>query len=72
MGRLMDDWCLRFPGVKDVRHVYFHAVHDGDMEARGSNLAEAYARQRILVTSNIRDERLRSPWQVLLSYVSLH
>jgi putative NADPH-quinone reductase len=32
MGRLMDDWCLRFPGVKDVQHVYFHAVHDGDME----------------------------------------
>jgi NAD(P)H dehydrogenase (quinone) len=42
MGRLMDDWCLRFPGVKNVEHVYFHAVHDGDAEARRANLAEAY------------------------------
>jgi NAD(P)H dehydrogenase (quinone) len=42
MGRLMDDWCLRFPGVKDVQHVYFHAVHDGNDEARHANLAEAY------------------------------
>jgi NAD(P)H dehydrogenase (quinone) len=42
MGRLMDDWCLRFPGVKQVEHVYFHAVHDGDTEARRANLDEAY------------------------------
>jgi NAD(P)H dehydrogenase (quinone) len=42
MGRLMDDWCLRFPGVKKVQHVYFHAVHDLDVEARQANLAEAY------------------------------
>ena len=42
MGRLMDDWCLRFPGVQQVQHVYFHAVHNGDMEARRANLAEAY------------------------------
>jgi NAD(P)H dehydrogenase (quinone) len=42
MGRLMDDWCLRFPGVKQVEHVYFHAVHDGNGEARRANLAEAY------------------------------
>jgi NAD(P)H dehydrogenase (quinone) len=42
MGRLMDDWCLRFPGVKNVSHVYFHAVHDGNDDARRANLAEAY------------------------------
>lgn len=42
MGRLMDDWCLRFPGVKHVQHVYFHAVHDGEDEKRRENLNEAY------------------------------
>jgi NAD(P)H dehydrogenase (quinone) len=42
MGRLMDDWCLRFPGVKDVRHVYFYAVHDFDEEKRARYPEEAY------------------------------
>ena len=42
MGRLMDDWCLRFPGVKQVDHVYFHAVHDGDTEKTDAYLKEAY------------------------------
>jgi NAD(P)H dehydrogenase (quinone) len=42
MGRLMDDWCLRFPGVKNVNHVYFHAVHDFDDAKRKANLEEAY------------------------------
>jgi len=42
MGRLMDDWCLRFPGVKNVEHVYFHAVHDFDVEKRRRYLEEAY------------------------------
>jgi NAD(P)H dehydrogenase (quinone) len=38
----MDDWCLRFPGVRNVEHVYFHAVHDFDTEKRKANLEEAY------------------------------
>jgi NAD(P)H dehydrogenase (quinone) len=42
MGRLMDDWCLRFPGVKHVEHVYFYAVHDLDKAKRNANLEEAY------------------------------
>jgi len=42
MARLMDDWCFRFPGVKDVEHVYFYAMHDGDAEKRRRYLDRAY------------------------------
>jgi NAD(P)H dehydrogenase (quinone) len=42
MARLMDDWCFRFPGVRDVEHVYFYAMHDGDAEKQHSYLQQAY------------------------------
>jgi NAD(P)H dehydrogenase (quinone) len=42
MARLMDDWCLRFPGVKDVEHVYFYAVHGADEDTRRGYLDRAY------------------------------
>jgi NAD(P)H dehydrogenase (quinone) len=42
MARLIDDWCLRYPGVKHVEHVYFYAVHDFDDAKRRRYLEEAY------------------------------
>jgi NAD(P)H dehydrogenase (quinone) len=42
MTRLIDDWCLRYPGIKNVEHVYFHAMHDFDAVKRQGYLEEAY------------------------------
>lgn len=42
MTRLMDDWCLQFPGVKNVEHVYFYAMHDFDAAKRQRYLEQAY------------------------------
>jgi NAD(P)H dehydrogenase (quinone) len=42
MERLMDDWCLRFPGIKHVEHVYFYALHGADVDTRGRYLERAY------------------------------
>jgi NAD(P)H dehydrogenase (quinone) len=36
MKVLMDEFGLRYPGIKKVEHVYFHAVHGaGDATRRG-------------------------------------
>jgi NAD(P)H dehydrogenase (quinone) len=38
----IDDFALRFPGVKSVEHVYFYAVHGVDDATRKSYLDKAY------------------------------
>jgi hypothetical protein len=42
MARLIDDWGLRYPGVKKVEHVYFYHVSVADEELRRSYLERAY------------------------------
>ncbi len=42
MKRLMDDWCLQYPGIKAVEHVYFYAVNGADDETRRNYLDRAY------------------------------
>jgi NAD(P)H dehydrogenase (quinone) len=42
MKRLIDDWCLQYPGVKAVEHVYFYAVNGADDLTRRNYLARAY------------------------------
>lgn len=42
MRRLMDDWCLQYPGIKAVEHVYFYAVNGADDETRRNYLDRAY------------------------------
>lgn len=42
MKRLMDDWCLRYPGIKNVEHVYLYAVNGSDDETRRTYLDRAY------------------------------
>ena len=42
MTRIIDDWGLRYPGVKKVEHVYFYRVAVADEETRRSYLERAY------------------------------
>jgi NAD(P)H dehydrogenase (quinone) len=42
MTRIIDDWGLRFPGVKKVEHVYFYRVPVTDDETRRGYLEQAY------------------------------
>lgn len=42
MGRLTDEWCLRYPGIKSVEHVYFYAVPGADDATRRGYLDRAY------------------------------
>ncbi len=42
MSRIIDDWGLRYPGVKTVEHVYFYRVPVTDDETRRSYLERAY------------------------------
>jgi NAD(P)H dehydrogenase (quinone) len=42
MARIIDDWGLRYPGVKNVEHVYFHKATIVDEETRRGFLEQAY------------------------------
>ncbi len=42
MTRIIDDWGLRYPGVKKVEHVYFYGVPVVDDDTRRSYLERAY------------------------------
>ena len=42
MTRIIDEWGLRYPGVKTVEHVYFYRVPAVDAETRRSYLQRAY------------------------------
>jgi NAD(P)H dehydrogenase (quinone) len=42
MSRIIDDWGLRYPGVKRVEHIYFYGVPIVDDETRGGYLERAY------------------------------
>jgi NAD(P)H dehydrogenase (quinone) len=42
MKLLVAEYCLRFPGIKAVEHVLFHAVHGADEDTCRGYLDEAY------------------------------
>jgi len=42
MTRMIDDWGLRYPGIKKVEHVYFYGVPAVDDETRRGYLGRAY------------------------------
>jgi putative NADPH-quinone reductase len=42
MTRIIDEWGLRYPGVKKVDHVYFYRVPVVDEETRRIYLERAY------------------------------
>ena len=39
---LVDEYALRFPGIKRVEHEHFHAVHGADDAQRTAYLDRAY------------------------------
>ncbi|MFM2417990.1 MAG: hypothetical protein RL385_2713 [Pseudomonadota bacterium] len=41
MKLLIDDYCLRYPGIAEVEHAYFYAVHGASDELRRDYLARA-------------------------------
>ena len=43
MKLLVDEWGFRYPGIKNVEHVYFYAVHGADDATRNGYLKRAYA-----------------------------
>lgn len=42
MKLLIDEYALRYPGIKRVEHEYFHAVHGADDARRSAYLERAY------------------------------
>jgi NAD(P)H dehydrogenase (quinone) len=42
MKLLIDDFALHFPGIREVRHEYFHAVYAADAQAIQTHLDRAY------------------------------
>jgi NAD(P)H dehydrogenase (quinone) len=42
MKRLIDDFGFRYPGIKDVEHVYFYSVAEVDAATRQNYLKQAY------------------------------
>jgi NAD(P)H dehydrogenase (quinone) len=42
MRRLIDEFCLRYPGIKTVEHAFFHAVNMADEDTLRGYLERAY------------------------------
>ncbi|HOC44048.1 MAG TPA: hypothetical protein PKJ99_13610 [Thermoanaerobaculales bacterium] len=42
MTRMIDDWGLRYPGIKRVEHCYFYRVPVCDAETRRGYLERAH------------------------------
>ncbi len=42
MKLLIDEYALRYPGIKRIEHEYFHAVHGADEDTRRAYLDCAY------------------------------
>jgi NAD(P)H dehydrogenase (quinone) len=48
----MADWGLRYPGIKQVEHVFFYAVNGASDEIRRNYLNRAYALGRDFASSS--------------------
>ncbi len=42
----IDDWCFKYPGFRQVEHLYFYAPHAVSPDARSGYLQQAYAAGR--------------------------
>jgi NAD(P)H dehydrogenase (quinone) len=42
IGKVMDDWAFRFPGIADVEHVYFYAATTATSEQVQQSFQQAY------------------------------
>lgn len=59
MKTLVDEYCLIYPGVQSVEHVYFYAVHGADDATRRKYLERAYSLGHDF-----------APWEAAVSAVS--
>ena len=48
MEKTIDDWSLKYPGIKDVDHIYFHAILSVSPETRKKYLEIAYLKGKEL------------------------
>ena len=53
MVRLMDEWGLRYPGIKTVEHVFFYAVNGASDDTRRGYLDRAYSLGRNFERSSV-------------------
>ena len=60
MKVIMDDFALRYPGVKRVEHVYFHSVSAVDAPARSGFLDRAYRLGRDFGVPAVASSRIAS------------
>lgn len=42
MQKVVDEYCLHYPGIETVQHEYLHAVHGADVATRQKYLDRAY------------------------------
>ena len=42
IGKVIDDWAFRYPGIEDVEHVYFYAATAAPPETIQRYLDQAY------------------------------
>jgi NAD(P)H dehydrogenase (quinone) len=48
MEKTIDNWSLKYPGIPDVDHIYFHSILSATPETRKKYLATAYLKGRNL------------------------
>jgi NAD(P)H dehydrogenase (quinone) len=48
MEKTIDDWSLRYPGIKNVDHIYFHSILSVSPETRKKYLEIAYLKGKEL------------------------
>jgi len=48
MGKIIDDWSLKYPGIENVDHIYFHSILSVSPEIRKKYLEIAYLKGRDL------------------------
>ena len=60
MARIIDDWGLRYPGVKRVEHVYFYGADVSTPEIRRAWLDQAYRLGKDFMISSIQPGSART------------
>lgn len=48
MEKTIDDWSLKYPGIENVDHIYFHAILSASPETRKKYLEIAYLKGKEL------------------------
>jgi NAD(P)H dehydrogenase (quinone) len=48
MEKTIDDWSLKYPGIENVDHIYFHSILEASAEARRKYLEIAYLKGKNL------------------------